>query len=145
MSPFSSPPTPAQTAVDLWATVARLLRRMREAGADDDLTPSQASALARLGKGGVSTASALANAERVRPQSMAATVDALTAAGFVTRTPDPSDGRRQIIDLTDAGRARLVGQREAAAEWLEHALSELDPAELATVASTIAILGRILP
>ena len=131
-----TPPTAAQTAVDLWATVARLLRRMREAGADDDLTPSQASALARLGKGGVSTASALASAERVRPQSMAATVDAL---------PDPSDGRRQIIDLTDAGRARLVGQREAAAEWLEHALSELDADELAIVASTIAILGRLLP
>ena len=145
MIPKPAPPTPAQTAVDLWATVARLLRRMREAGADDDLTPSQASALGRLGKGGVSTASALATAERVRPQSMAATIEALEAAGFVTRTPDPSDGRRQIIDLTDLGRQRLIGQREAAAEWLEHALSELDPDELTTVASTIAILGRILP
>jgi len=139
------PPTPAQTAVDLWATVARLLRRMREAGADDDLTPSQASALARLGKGGVSTASALATAERVKPQSMAATVEALEAAGFVTRSPDPHDGRRQIIDLTPAGRDRLEGQREAAAEWLEHALSGLEPGELTTVAATVAILGRMLP
>lgn len=140
-----APPTPSQTAVDLWATVARLLRRMREAGADDDLTPTQASALARLGKGGVSTASALAMAERVRPQSMAVTVEALEASGYVTRSPDPRDGRRQIIDLTDAGRERLQGQREAAAEWLEHALSELPDDELRTVADTIEILGRMLP
>jgi DNA-binding MarR family transcriptional regulator len=68
--------------------VARLLRKFREAGADDTLTPTQASALARLGKGGVSTVSALAAAEKVRPQSMASTVEALAA-----RTPRTAGGR----------------------------------------------------
>ncbi|MBS1672507.1 MAG: MarR family transcriptional regulator [Actinobacteria bacterium] len=134
-----------QTALDLWAVVARLLRQFREVGADETITPSQASALARLGKGGVSTVSALASAERVRPQSMAATVEALEARGFVTRTPDPGDGRRQIIELTDSGRARVAGQRDAAATWLEHALTTLDPDELHTISSATALLERMLP
>lgn len=134
-----------QTALDLRAVVARLLRRFREAGADDALTPSQASALARLGKGGVSTVSTLASAERVRPQSMAATVEALEGAGFVTRSQDPRDGRRQIIDLTDAGWARIEGQKDAAAAWLEHALAGLDAEELRTVAAAMSVLERLLP
>ena len=145
MSETSPSPSPTQTALDLRTVVARLLRRFREAGADDALTPSQASALARLGKGGVSTVSALAAAERVRPQSMAATVEALEGAGFVTRSPDPSDGRRQIIDLTDAGWAGIEGQKDAAAAWLEHALTELDPADLRAVSAAMAVLERILP
>lgn len=134
-----------QAAIDLRAVVARLLRKFREAGADDTLTPTQASALARLGKGGVATVSSLAAAERVRPQSMAATVEALERVGLVTRSQDPHDGRRQIIDLTDDGRARIEGQREAGAAWLEETLaSRMSAAELRTVSEATAILERVL-
>ena len=58
------PVSPLQTAIELRAVVGRLLRGFREAGADDALTPTQASALMRLGKGGVSTVSTLAAAEK---------------------------------------------------------------------------------
>ncbi len=134
-----------QVAIDLRAVVARLLRQFREAGADDAITPSQASALARLSKGGVSTVSALATVEKVRPQSMAASVEALESLGLVTRTQDPSDGRRQIIDLTAAGWARVEGQKEAGAAWLEEALSSrVSPAELHTIAAATAVLERVL-
>jgi len=134
-----------QVAVDLRAVVARLLRKLREAGADDTLTPSQASALARLGKGGVSTVSALARAEKVRPQSMAATVEALEAGGFVTRSQDPTDGRRQIIELTESGWARVDGQKDAGEAWLETTLaSRVSAAELRTLADATAILQRML-
>jgi DNA-binding MarR family transcriptional regulator len=134
-----------QVAIDLRAVVARLLRRLREAGADDEITPSQASALARLSKGGVSTVSALAAAEKVRPQSMAATVEALEALGLVTRSQDPGDGRRQIIDLTDAGWRHVEGQREAGAAWLEETLgTRVSPEELRTLGEAAAILQRVL-
>jgi DNA-binding MarR family transcriptional regulator len=130
-----------QAAIDLRAVVARLLRKFREAGADDTLTPTQASALARLGKGGVSTVSALAAAERVRPQSMAATVEALERAGLLTRSQDPEDGRRQIIDLTEAGWERIQGQKEAGAAWLEETLAaRLTAEELHTIVQASAIL-----
>jgi DNA-binding MarR family transcriptional regulator len=121
--------------------VARLLRKFREAGADDTLTPTQASALARLGKGGVSTVSALAAVEKVRPQSMASTVEALERAGLLTRSPDPKDGRRQIIDLTPDGWERIQGQKEAGAAWLEEALAtRLSPDELRTIIAASGIL-----
>ena len=133
-----------QTAIDLRAVIARLLRRFREAGADGALTPAQASALARLGKGGVATVSALAAVEKVRPQSMAATIEALESAGFVTRSQDPNDGRRQLIHLTESGSARSENQKEAAAAWLEEALTELDSDELGVVAAATGILERVL-
>ena len=135
----------SQVAIDLRAVLARLLRRFREAGADDALTPSQASALARLGKGGVSTVSALAAVEKVRPQSMAATIEALETAGFVIRTQDPNDGRRQLVDLTESGWARFEGQREAGAAWLEEMLaSQMSDEERSTIAAATAILERVL-
>lgn len=134
-----------QAAIDLRAVVARLLRGFREAGAGDSLTPPQASALMRLGKGGVSTVSTLAAAEKVRPQSMAATVEALESLGLITRTPDPSDGRRQIIDVTEAGWRQIEGAKESGAAWLERTLAaELSPAELATIHEATAILERVL-
>lgn len=131
--------------MDLRAVLARLLRRLREAGADDGVTPPQASALARLGKGGVSTVAALARAEKVRPQSMAHTVQSLESCGLVTRSPDPHDGRRQIVDLTDAGWAQVEGQKEAGAAWLEESLSSrISAEELRTISSATAILERLL-
>ena len=136
--------TPRQTAVDLRTVLARLLRKLRET-TNDAITPSQASALSRLGKGGVSTVSALALAERVRPQSMAAIVEALEGLGFVTRSQDPNDGRRQIVDLTEAGWAQIAGQKEAGVAWLDQALTEqVSQAELMTLAAATAILERIL-
>lgn len=144
MTDEKTAPSPHQTAVDLRAVLARLLRKLREA-TNDGITPSQASALSRLGKGGVSTVSALAHAEKVRPQSMAAIVEALEGFGFVTRSQDPNDGRRQIVDLTDAGWAQIAGQREAGVAWLDRALTEqVSEAELLTLAAATSILERIL-
>ncbi|WP_246490385.1 MarR family winged helix-turn-helix transcriptional regulator [Brevibacterium oceani] len=134
-----------QVAVDLRAVLARLIRRLRETTLEDSLTPSQASALSRLSKGGVSTVAALAHAEKVRPQSMAATVESLESRGFLTRSPDPTDGRRQIVDLTDAGWQQVEGQREAGLAWLDHSLAEeVTHAELMTLAESSRILARIL-
>lgn len=137
--------TAHQVAVDLRAVLARLIRRLRETTPEDSLTPSQAAALSRLSKGGVSTVAALAHAEKVRPQSMAATVETLESRGFLTRSPDPHDGRRQIVDLTVSGWQQVEGQREAGLAWLDHILAEeVSHSELATLAAASKILERIL-
>jgi DNA-binding MarR family transcriptional regulator len=49
----------------------------------------QTAVLTRLWKDGASSASALADAEGVRPQSMAAIVAALEQRGVIERTPGP--------------------------------------------------------
>jgi DNA-binding MarR family transcriptional regulator len=113
-----------RAARDLRVVFSRLRRRLSEVAATQDLTPSQTSVLTRLSKEGASSASALAAAERVRPQSMATTLAALDQHGLIQRHPDPEDGRRQLVMLTAAGRERAEGDRQAREEWLARALQE---------------------
>ncbi|MEV7322315.1 MarR family transcriptional regulator [Streptomyces sp. NPDC093970] len=113
-----------RTARDLRVAFSRLRRRIREVAQDADLTPSQESALTLVAKHGAATASALASAEGVRPQSMATTLTALDQQGLIRRSPDPTDGRRQLVTLTEAGQARVEGNRQVRDEWLARAFEE---------------------
>jgi DNA-binding MarR family transcriptional regulator len=132
-------------ALDLRVVVSRLRRRLMEVADSDDLTPSQASALRRIGGGVTVTASALAAAERVRPQSMAVTLSTLEELGLISRTPDPADGRRQLIEVTDAGQERVEGARYAGAEWLAARVQEeFSEDEQQTILQAIALLEQLL-
>ncbi|NMN97629.1 MarR family winged helix-turn-helix transcriptional regulator [Antrihabitans stalactiti] len=125
--------------------VGRLRRKMQDASAVGELTASQASALARLSLNEPSSTSALAGAERVRPQSMAATVAALENLGLVRREDDPDDGRRQLIFLTPEGREWGQGARASRAEWLAGAFTEqFTEAELAVINEALILLERIV-
>ncbi|MGW5660870.1 MarR family winged helix-turn-helix transcriptional regulator [Streptomyces sp. NPDC003758] len=134
----------ARAARDLRVVVSRLRRRIREVAGDDDLTPSQVSALTLVGKGGAATASTLASAEGVRPQSMAATLAVLEQHGLIRRSPDPDDGRRQLVTLTEAGRERVEGDRQARQEWLARALQDrYSEGERQTVLAALSLLERL--
>jgi DNA-binding MarR family transcriptional regulator len=123
----------------------RLRRQLQDASAVGELTSAQASALARLAINEPSSTSALAGAERVRPQSMAATVAALEKQDLVRREDDPGDGRRQLIFLTPSGRAYARGARASREEWLTRTLAErLSEAELAVVNEAMDLLQRIV-
>ena len=98
--------------------VGRLRRQLKEVAATEDLSASQASVLARLAVTGPASASELAGAERIRPQSMATILKGLEAVGLVARTADLTDGRRQIVSLTSAGRERAQGARAMRDQWL---------------------------
>jgi DNA-binding MarR family transcriptional regulator len=133
-----------RAARDLVVVLSRLRRRLKEVADSSDLTPSQISVLQRLGKDGASSASVLAIAEHVRPQSMAATLTALDQHGLIERRPDPEDGRRQLITLTDAGRERDQGNRQARQEWLVRALEDgYTEAQRQTVIEAMALLDRL--
>ncbi|MEU4154293.1 MarR family transcriptional regulator [Streptomyces sp. NPDC026659] len=134
----------ALAARELRVMFSRLRRRIREVARDSDLTPPQESALSLVGKHGAATASALAAAEGVRPQSMAATLAALDRHGLIRRTPDPADGRRQLVTLTEAGQARVEGNRQVREEWLARALEDrFSEEERQTVLTALTLLERL--
>lgn len=137
----------ARAARDLRVVFSRLRRRIREIAkdtADEELTPPQVSALTLVAKHGAATASALATAEGVRPQSMATTLAALDRHGLIRRTPDPDDGRSRLVTLTDAGRRRVEGDRQAREEWLARALQDrYTEDERRKVLEGLALLERL--
>jgi DNA-binding MarR family transcriptional regulator len=135
---------PAVLARELRVLVSRLRRRVKEVADTYELTPSQLAVVSRLDRDGPATASELAAAERVRPQSMAATIAVLDEQGWLVRTPDPSDGRKQLLSLSDFARARNADAREAREEWLSRALQDTyTAAERATIAEALTLLARL--
>jgi DNA-binding MarR family transcriptional regulator len=146
MQSEAAPIAPAmlQASLDMRVAVSRLRRRILQVTDGEDLTPSQASVLMRVGRGDASTAAALAEAEHVRQQSMAVTLSSLHRLGLISRTPDPADGRRQLVELTDAGRERVEGARQAGVEWLARALQEqYDDEERRILTEAMRLLGRL--
>ena len=140
-------PTPQadSLAKDIRALVGKLKRRLREQAAPGDLTPSQISVLLRLEREGSATTSSLARLEGMRPQSMGAVIAPLEAAGLVSGTPDPKDGRQTILSLTDACRKWVEEGRAARQDWLTRTLqARLSSQEQDRLGEAITLLKRLV-
>ncbi len=72
-------------------------------------------------------------------------VQALADAGLVRRIPDPSDGRRVVIEATKAGRSRFEAHVEARAAEVAAAAQALTDAERAELARLLAKLAEAWP
>jgi DNA-binding MarR family transcriptional regulator len=137
-------PDVEQVAAALRVSVGLLLRRMRQVQPGGELTLPETSALARLDRAGPTTAAALAKVEQISPQSMGATFAALEARGLVARAPDPADGRRVVLSVTDAGLETLRSRRSARVEQLAAALaSDFTRAEREQLMAAAPLLERL--
>ncbi|MBU3863883.1 MarR family transcriptional regulator [Streptomyces sp. 4503] len=133
-----------RAAHEIRVVIGRLRRRIKESYDLEELTPSQTSALSRLSKEGPASTSALAAAERVRPQSMAATLAVLEERGLIQRRPDPHDGRRQLVSVSETGSVFLDDKRRAGEEWLAQALETgYTEVERETILEALALLDRL--
>ena len=133
-----------EVAGTLRVSIGLLLRRLRQTRTGGELTLPESSALTRLDRGGPATASALAKLEQISPQSMGATLGALEAKGLIERRPDPGDGRRAVLSVTDAGSRLLRDKRNARTEQLAKALSAgFTPAEIQLLAAASPLLERL--
>jgi DNA-binding MarR family transcriptional regulator len=133
-----------QIAAALRLSIGLLLRRLRQVKAEGELTLPETSALARLERGGPTTASALAKLEQISPQSVGATLAGLEARGLVRRSPDPEDGRRIVLSVSNVGSRVLGDRRNAMVERLAEALaSGFAPAELDQLMAVAPLLERL--
>jgi DNA-binding MarR family transcriptional regulator len=131
----------ARAASELRLVLGQLVRRLR---AEYTFPVAQASVLGRLDREGPLTTSALAAAERVRPQSMAQTLAELEDERLIGRRPDPADRRQTLIEITGRGRARLREERRRREHWLAEAIAaELTPVEQQTLLDAVPLLRRL--
>jgi DNA-binding MarR family transcriptional regulator len=75
---------------------------------------------------------------------MGATLSALEARGLVERHPDPGDGRRVVVSLSETGRQALRNKRNARVEQLARALSSgFTHSELRQLMAAAPLLERL--
>ena len=128
---------------ELRLTIQRLARRIRSMQADEAITEGQRSALFALSNVGAQTLGSLSEHERVTPPSMNRTVNALVEAGLVTRVVSPDDGRKVVLDLSDAGRSFVAETRRRRDAWFTKRLAALTPAQRAIIAEAAPILREL--
>lgn len=139
------PQKPFDAAIaDMAHSIGQLIRRMRAAAAEHELSLTESAVLARLSKNGPATTAELARAESVKPQSMGATVAALEEQGLVERKPHPTDGRQVNIVLTAKGAAIRKSSRDAKRTWLAQAINQLDKDEQETLFAAGEIMKRLV-
>ena len=112
------------------------------AAAGFEFTPAQARVFQRIGPDG-SRLTELAEAAQITKQSAGFLVDQLESAGYVERTPDPTDARARLVRVTALG-ARAVALAAAevervSAEWEAH----LGADRMAALRATLTDLREI--
>lgn len=120
-----------------------LLRRTRafiaETATDvhPDLGPTGYWILARVLDGGPTRATDLVEAFDTDKATISRQTAHLEAIGLVTRHPDPTDGRAQLITVSSDGRRRVEAARRRNRQRLRQGLGEWDAAD-------VRELGRLL-
>ncbi|HKS43956.1 MAG TPA: MarR family transcriptional regulator [Amycolatopsis sp.] len=104
--------------------VGRLNWRMRAERDRGGPSPLVLSVLSRLYRAGTHTPKALAEAEKIQPQSLTRVLAALDRDGLISRGRDPEDGRQVLVDITDRGLQTLRAYSEQRERWLAAAMAE---------------------
>lgn len=143
-------PTPPLPAVTVSPEVAELERaltritylrtRVRQhdrlmAAADVPLDRAAVALLRQISDSEPSRPGELANQLGVEASHVTRTVQQLRKSGYVSRVPDPDDGRAQRIQLTEAGRRTIARIRGAGARGIQLALNDWAPEDLHQLAT----------
>jgi DNA-binding MarR family transcriptional regulator len=134
----------SEVAGALRVAVGLVVRKLRQAPFEGELTLAESSALSRLERGGPATSSDLARLDRISPQSMGVTVAALLERGLIERSRDPEDGRRIVLSITEAGRRMVHDKRGARTEQIASALRNgFSEDELGQLKAAAVLLERL--
>jgi len=133
-----------EAAAEVRRGVISLARTLRLERNEAGLTALELSILGHLRRSGPLPPGDLATAERVQPQSLTRTLAALEEAGLASRQPDPADGRRSLLAITEYGLARLRAEMEQRDDWLAAAMAaELTTTEIGLLRLAGGLLERL--
>jgi DNA-binding MarR family transcriptional regulator len=104
--------------------VGRLNWRMRAERDRSGPSALELAVLSRLYRAGTQSPKALSEGERIQPQSLTRVLATLEREGLAVRRPDPADGRRSLLSITDRGLATLRAYSEQRERWLAAAMAE---------------------
>lgn len=116
--------TTTDLGAGLLGAIAKL-NRWATSNADIPIPPAQARLLAQIDELGTARIGDLARADHCSQPTMTTHVQRLEERGWVSRTPDPEDGRAVQISLTDAGAGLLADVRQSRARAIEPIIIEL--------------------
>lgn len=118
----------------------RVFAALAEAGYD--ITPAQARVFQRIGADGTRLTE-LAEQAQVTKQTAGFLVDQLERAGYVQRTPDPTDARARLVRISERGLKTIpiasAAIAEIEAEWTAH----LGTAKVAQLRAALTTLREI--
>ena len=134
---------PREAAVLRRAVTSLAARTRAERGGA--LSLNQLAVLGRVATQGPITPGEIAAQLRMLPQSLTRTFAALEAAGLVTRTPDPSDGRQYLLAVTAEGRAELRAEMQPRDRWLARVMNDvLSPDERDQLLAAAELMQRLV-
>jgi len=121
----------------------RVSRRLRQEGQKAGLSAQETLILGYLKKNPGAGVSELADFEQISRPSMSSHVKRLEAAGWIARTDDAEDGRRQGLTVTPAGLRKHAAAQALRNDWLAARLRKLSPAEREALMAAAAPLLRL--
>jgi DNA-binding MarR family transcriptional regulator len=125
----------------LRAPILKVSRRLRQEGQKLGLSAQDAVILGYLKRKPGAGVSELADFEQISRPTMSSHIKRLEAAGWITRTDDAQDGRRQGLTVTPAGARKHEAIQRHRSDWLAARLVRLTPTERA---SLMAAAGPLL-
>jgi DNA-binding MarR family transcriptional regulator len=126
----------------LYLALARTGRSLRTTS-EAPIGPGAFSTLWTITGQGPSRLTELAATEGVTRPTMTRIIDALEQRGYVTRKPDPDDGRAHLVAATRRGRALIAEGRAVRVKALALRLETLPAEHAARIDQTIAILEAL--
>ena len=108
-----------------------------------DVSIPQCTALQRLRRE-VCDASTLAEYLGTSRSATTRLIDGMEKRGWLTRTPDPEDGRRVLLVLSDDGEVRADELRQSTEQLAEMLISEIAAEKRVDVTEALLLLGEAL-
>jgi DNA-binding MarR family transcriptional regulator len=132
----------SELSAKLRFALGRLYRQLRKQS-EEDLTPTQASALYVIEQREPIPLGHLAAAENMAPPSVTRIVSSLEERGLVQRSAAPDDRRGVVASLTPRGRELIHQMRTRRNTYLARKLADLSPDDRRLLEEATRLLERL--